>query len=129
MQPQPHVHLTRRERQIMDSMYQRGSASAAEVQRDLPDPPSYSAVRAMLRLLEEKGHLRHRQEGPRYVYSPTLPRDRARRSATRRLLDTFFEGSTAQAVATLLDESTSDLSDEELAKLADLIDKARREGR
>jgi predicted transcriptional regulator len=113
----------------MDSMYQRGSASAAEVQRDLPDPPSYSAVRAMLRLLEEKGHLRHRQEGPRYVYSPTLPRDRARRSATRRLLDTFFEGSTAQAVATLLDESTSDLSDEELAKLADLIDKARREGR
>jgi BlaI family penicillinase repressor len=129
MQQQPHVHLTRRERQIMDSMYQRGSASAAEVQRDLPDPPSYSAVRAMLRLLEEKGHLRHRQQGPRYVYSPTVPRDRARRSATRRLLDTFFEGSTAQAVATLLDESTSDLSDEELAKLADLIDKARREGR
>jgi predicted transcriptional regulator len=129
MQQQPHVHLTRRERQIMDIMYQRGSASAAEVQRDLPDPPSYSAVRAMLRLLEEKGHLRHRQEGPRYVYNPTVPRDRARRSATRRLLDTFFEGSTAQAVATLLDESTSDLSDEELAKLADLIDKARREGR
>ena len=129
MQQQPHVHLTRRERQIMDIMYQRGSASAAEVQRDLPDPPSYSAVRAMLRLLEEKGHLRHRQEGPRYVYDPTVPRDRARRSATRRLLDTFFEGSTAQAVATLLDESTSDLSDEELAKLADLIDKARREGR
>ncbi len=128
MQQQPHVHLTRRERQIMDIMYQRGSASAAEVQRDLPDPPSYSAVRAMLRLLEEKGHLRHRQEGPRYVYDPTVPRDRARRSATRRLLDTFFEGSTAQAVATLL-ESTSDLSDEELAKLADLIDKARREGR
>jgi predicted transcriptional regulator len=129
MQQQPHVHLTRRERQIMDIMYQRGSPSAAEVQRDLPDPPSYSAVRAMLRLLEEKGHLRHRQEGPRYVYDPTVPRDRARRSATRRLLDTFFEGSTAQAVATLLDESTSDLSDEELAKLADLIDKARREGR
>jgi len=128
MQQQPHVHLTRRERQIMDIMYQRGSASAAEVQRDLPDPPSYSAVRAMLRLLEEKGHLRHRQEGPRYVYDPTVPRDRPRRSATRRLLDTFFEGSTAQAVATLL-ESTSDLSDEELAKLADLIDKARREGR
>ena len=128
MQQQPHVHLTRRERQIMDIMYQRGSASAAEVQRDLPDPPSYSAVRAMLRLLEEKGHLRHRQEGPRYVYDPTVPRDRARRSATRRLLDTFFEGSTAQAVATLL-ESTSDLSDEELANLADLIDKARREGR
>jgi len=128
MQQQPHVHLTRRERQIMDIMYQRGSASAAEVQRDLPDPPSYSAVRAMLRLLEEKGHLRHRQEGPRYVYDPTVPRDRARRSATRRLLDTFFEGSTAQAVATLL-ESTSDLSDEELAKLADLIDKARQEGR
>ncbi len=129
MQKQPHIHLTRRERQIMDIVYQRGSPSAAEVQRDLPDPPSYSAVRAMLRLLEEKGHLRHRQDGPRYVYGPTVPRDRARRSATRRLLDTFFEGSAAQAVATLLDESTAHLSDEELAKLADLIDEARREGR
>ncbi len=129
MQPQPHIHLTRRERQIMDIVYQRGSASAAEVQESLPDPPSYSAVRAMLRLLEEKGHLRHRQDGPRYVYSATVPRERARRSATRRLLDTFFDGSAAQAVATLLDVSTDDLSEEELERLADLIERARREGR
>lgn len=129
MHGQPHIHLTRRERQIMDIVYQRGSASAAEVQHDLPDPPSYSAVRAMLRLLEEKGHLKHRQKGPRYVYRPTVPHDRARRSATRRLLDTFFEGSTAQAVATLLDESTANLTDEELAELAELIARARREGR
>lgn len=129
MQPQPHIHLTRRERQIMDIVYQRGSASAAEVQESLPDPPSYSAVRAMLRLLEEKGHLRHRQDGPRYVYSATVPRERARRSAARRLLDTFFDGSAAQAVATLLDVSTDDLSEDELERLADLIERARREGR
>ena len=129
MQKQPHIHFTRRERQIMDIVYQRGRATAAEVQRDLPDPPSYSAVRAMLRLLEEKGHLEHEEDGPRYVYGPTVPRERARRSATRRLLDTFFDGSAAQAVAALLDESTAELSDEELDRLAELIDAARREGR
>ncbi len=129
MQKQPHIHLTRRERQIMDIVYQRGRATAAEVQESLPDPPSYSAVRALLRLLEEKGHLKHRQVGPRYVYRPTVARETARRSATRRLLDTFFEGSAAQAVATLLDVSTDELTGDELAQLADLIDKARREGR
>ena len=129
MQKQPHIHLTRRERQIMDIVYRRGRATAAEVQESLPDPPSYSAVRALLRLLEEKGHLKHRQVGPRYVYRPTVTREKARRSATRRLLDTFFEGSASQAVATLLDVSTDDLTSEELAKLADLIDNARREGR
>ncbi len=129
MQGQPHIHLTRRERQIMDIVYQHGDATAAEVQKHLPDPPGYSAVRAMLRLLEEKGHLKHRQDGPRYVYAPTVPRERARQSAARRLLDTFFGGSTAQAVATLLDVSTSGMSDEELERLAEMIERTRREGR
>ncbi len=129
MQGQPHIHLTRRERQIMDIVYQHGDATAAEVQKHLPDPPGYSAVRAMLRLLEEKGHLEHRQDGPRYVYAPTVPRERARQSAARRLLDTFFGGSTAQAVATLLDVSTSAMSDEELERLAEMIERTRREGR
>ncbi len=113
----------------MDIVYQHGDATAADVQRHLPDPPGYSAVRAMLRLLEEKGHLKHRQDGPRYVYAPTVPRERARRSAARRLLDTFFGGSTAQAVATLLDVSTSGMSDEELERLAEMIERTRREGR
>ena len=86
------IHLSRRERQIMDIVYEAGQASAADVLDRLPDPPSYSAVRAMLRVLEEKGHLRHKQDGPRYVYLPTVSRDEARRSALRRLLRTFFDG-------------------------------------
>ena len=129
MQEQPHIHLTRRERQIMDIVYQHGDATATEVQKHLPDPPGYSAVRAMLRLLEEKGHLKHRQDGPRFVYAPTIRRERARQSAARRLLETFFGGSAAQAVATLLDVSTSGMSDEELERLAEMIERTRREGR
>ena len=129
MQGQPHIHLTRRERQIMDIVYRHGDATAAQVRKQLPDPPGYSAVRAMLRLLEEKGHLKHRQDGPRYIYAPTVPRERARQSAARRLLDTFFGGSTAQAVATLLDVSTSAMSDDELERLAEMIERTRREGR
>ena len=121
--------LSRRERQIMDIIYRRHQATAAEVLEGMPDPPSYSAVRAMLRVLEEKGHLRHQQQGPRYVFRPTLPRDKARRSALRQLVQTFFDGSTEQVVAALLDGSGSKLSDAELARLARLIDRARKEGR
>jgi predicted transcriptional regulator len=124
-----HVSLSRRERQIMDVVYQRGRATAAEVQDGLPDPPSYSAIRALLRVLEEKGHLRHEQDGPRYVFLPTVGRDKARRSALRQLVQTFFEGSTAQAVAALLGEPGANLSDEDLDRLSHLIDQARKEER
>ena len=95
----------------------------------MPDPPGYSAVRAMLRVLEEKGHLRHEQQGPRYVFLPTVPREQARRSALRQLVQTFFEGSTEQTVAALLDLSASKLSDAELDRLSRLINEARKEGR
>ncbi len=123
------IGLSRRERQIMDVIYRRGQATAAEVLEDLPDPPSYSAVRAMLRVLEEKGHLRHDQQGPRYLFLPTVPRDKARRSALKQLVQTFFEGSTEQTVAALLDLSASKLSDSELDRLSQLINEARKEGR
>jgi predicted transcriptional regulator len=120
--------LSRRERQIMDFLYQHGRASAAEVQANLPDPPSYSAVRAMLRVLEEKGHVRHAQAGQRYVYLPRVARDKAKRSALRHLLRTFFDGSTEQVVAALLDERSAALSPAELDRLARLIERARTEG-
>jgi predicted transcriptional regulator len=123
------ISLSRRERQIMDVIYRRGQATAAEVLEDLPDPPGYSAVRAMLRVLEEKGHLRHDQLGPRYVFLPTVPREKARRSALKQLVQTFFEGSTEQTVAALLDLSASKLSDAELDRLSQLINQARKEGR
>ncbi len=125
----PHIHLSRRERQIMDVIYQLGVATATEVMERLPDPPSYSAVRAMLRLLEEKGHLQHEQDGPRYVYKPTLAHVKAQRSALKHLVETFFEGSTEQAVAALLDLSKSKLSGDELDRLAELIEQAKKEGR
>lgn len=125
----PHIHLSRRERQIMDVLYQLGEATAAEVLERLPDPPSYSAVRAMLRLLEEKGHLQHEQDGPRYVYKPTLAHDKAQRSALKHLVETFFEGSAEQAVAALLDLSKAKLSDDELNRLSRLIEQAKNEGR
>ena len=121
--------LSRRERQIMDVIYSRGQATAAEVLGGMPDPPSYSAVRAMLRVLEEKGHLRHVSDGPRYIFIPTVPRGKARRSALKQLVQTFFDGSTEQAVAALLDLSASKLTGEELERLSKLIDKAREEGR
>jgi predicted transcriptional regulator len=124
-----HAQLSRRERQIMDIIYARGQATAAEVLEGLPDPPGYSAVRAMLRVLEEKGHLRHEPRGPRYVFLPTVPREKARRSALKQLLRTFFDDSTEQAVAALLDLSASRLSGDELDRLARLIDEARKEGR
>lgn len=128
MPSQPHHDLSRRERQIVDILYRRGQATAAEVQAALPDPPSYSAVRAMLRILEDKGHVRHEQEGPRYVYLPTVARDRAKRTALRHVLRTFFDGSAEQAISALLDESDTRLSDRELDRLAALIDHARRTG-
>ncbi len=121
--------LSRRERQIMEIIYREGEATAAEVLDELPDAPSYSAVRALLRILEDKGHLRHRQDGPRYVFSPTVPRERARVSALKQMLQTFFDDSTEQAVAALLDMSSSDLSDEELNRLSRMIEQARKEGR
>lgn len=125
MSKQPHTTLSRRERQIMDIIYRRGHATAAEVLDDLPDPPSYSAVRAALRLLEEKGSLKHEQDGPRYVYLPTVPRDKARTSALRHLVRTFFNGSAEQVVNTLVEDA--ELSPAALARLARLIEQARKE--
>lgn len=125
----PTADLSRRERQIMDILYERGQATAQDVLERLPDPPSYSAVRSMLRLLKEKGHLRHHQDGPRYVYEPTLPREKAQRSAVHHLLKTFFDGSTERAVATLLDLSTPALSEDALDELAHLIERRKQEGR
>ena len=119
--------LSRRERQIMDILYAQGQATAADVTAALPDPPSYSAVRALLRILEEKGHVRHEQSGPRYVFVPTVSRDKARKSALRNVVKTFFDGSPAQAAAALIDQG--DLSDDDFARLALMIDKARKEGR
>ncbi|HEX9705286.1 MAG TPA: BlaI/MecI/CopY family transcriptional regulator [Gemmatimonadales bacterium] len=125
----PRTQLSRRERQIMDVIYRRGRATAADVHAGLPDAPSYSAVRALLSVLENKGHVRHEQDGPRYVYLPTVPREKARQSALRQLVTTFFDGSAEQAVAALLDLSSTDLSPDELARLARLIAQARKEGR
>ena len=121
--------LSRRERQIMDILYQRGKASASEVREAMPDAPSYSAVRAMLRVLEDKGHVKHQAEGLKYVYVPTVTRDKAKRSAVKHLLDTFFKESPEQVVAALLDVSSTRLTREELDRMADMIEKAKREGK
>jgi predicted transcriptional regulator len=122
-----HRNLSRRERQIMDILYQRGRATAGEIHEALPDAPTYSAVRAKLRVLEEKGHVRHQEEALRYVYVPTVARDTARRSALRHMVSTFFEGSVEQAVAALVDLSTSNLSREELDRISNLIEEAKKE--
>jgi len=124
-----HTHLSRRERQIMDVLYRKGSATAAEVLDAIPNPPSYSAVRALLRILEQKGHIRHEEQEGKYVFLPTVPRDKAKRSAIRHLVQTFFDGSPQEAVAALLDDASSKLSDTELDRLQTLIDKARKGGR
>jgi BlaI family penicillinase repressor len=120
--------LSRRERQIMDLLFRRGKATAADVQRELPEAPSYSAVRALLRILEDKGHVRHEQDGPRYVYLPTIARDNAQRSALRHILQTFFDGSAEQAISALLGDSTTRFSPAELDRLARMIDTARKSG-
>jgi BlaI family penicillinase repressor len=124
-------HLSRRERQIMDVIYQLGRATAADVTAHLPDPPSYSAVRALLRILEGKGHLRHTEEAVtgKYVFFPTRPRENAGRSALQRVVQTFFDNSAEKAVAALLDLADRDLSEQELERLAKLIEQARKDGR
>ena len=123
------AQLSRRERQIMEIIYENVSATAAEVLERIPDPPSYSAVRAMLRILEEKGHLRHEQQGPRYVFMPTIPREEARESALKRIVRTFFDGSAEGAMAALLDLNDDQLDEEALERLANRIKNARGEDR
>jgi predicted transcriptional regulator len=123
-----HLALTRRERQIMDILYRRGRATAAEVMEDLPGDPSYSTVRTHLRILETKGHVRHEQDGLRYVYTAAVPRHSARRSALRHLVDTFFDGSAEKVVSALLGGEGARLDESQLDRIAALIDKARKEG-
>jgi len=121
--------LSRRERQIMDILYRQGKASASDVREQMEDAPSYSAVRAMLRVLEEKGHVRHQAEGLKYVYVPTVARDRAKRTAVKHVMETFFNGSPEQIVAALLDVSSTRLTREELDRMSQLIEKAKQEGK
>ena len=123
-----HIALTRRERQIMDILYKRGRATANEVLEDLPGNSHYSTVRTQLRVLEEKGHVTHEEAGVKYVYMPAVPRRAARKSALRHLVDTFFDGSAEQVVAAVLGGEGARLSDEELDRIAELVDKAKKEG-
>lgn len=118
------LHLSRRERQILDVLFRKGRAAGSEIHSALPDPPSYSAVRAALVVLERKGHIRHELDGLRYVWTPSVPRENARRHALRHMVQTFFEGSVERTVAALLDERDLKLSDGELTKIRDLIEKA-----
>jgi len=127
MRKDAHRNLSRRERQIMDILYRRGRASAAEIHQALPDAPTYSAVRAKLRVLEEKGHVRHEEESLRYVYLPTMGRDTARRSALRHLVSTFFEGSAEEAIAALLDLSSADLTAADLDRIQSIVEEAKKE--
>ena len=123
-----HANLTRRERQIMDVLYKRGRATAGEVMQELPGDPHSSTVRTQLRVLEEKGHVSHEEHGLKYVYMPAVPRQTARRSALRHLVNTFFDGSAEQVVAAVLGGEGSKLSDEQLDRIADLVEKAKKEG-
>src|SRR3954465_15593422 len=124
-----HSDLGRRERQIMDIVYRLGKASVADVQKELPDPPTYSAVRGMLGLLEDKGYLRHQQDGLRYVYLPTAGQQQAQHSALRHMVHTFFGGSASEAAASLLELPDSKLSAKDVARLKRLIKQAKSEGR
>src|SRR5215471_10982846 len=123
-----HTTLSRRERQIMDVLYRRGPATAAEVMSELPGEPNYSTVRTQLRVLEDKGHVRHEEEGPRYVYAPAVPRHAARKSALKHLVDTVFDGSAEQVVAAVLGGEASRLSEEDLDRIAALVEEAKKEG-
>ncbi|MBN1510553.1 MAG: BlaI/MecI/CopY family transcriptional regulator [Phycisphaerae bacterium] len=123
------LHLSRRERQIMDIIYARGEASASDVLEDMPNPPTRTAVRTMLRILEEKGHLTHRKKSREFIYEPTRPRTRAGLAAFHRVIRTFFEGSLEKALAVHLSDPKSELSDEELKRLAGLIRRSRTKGR
>src|SRR5260221_9711459 len=129
MPDQSSHHLSRRERQIMDIIYARGEAAAAEVHEALPDAPSYSAVRALLRILEEKGHLEHREDGARYIFLPTEPRGKASRTALQRVVQTFFDGSLSSAVAALVDAEGGKLSAEELKRIEAIIAAAKKKTR
>jgi BlaI family transcriptional regulator, penicillinase repressor len=120
--------LSRRERQILDALYKAGRATAAEVRQAIPDAPSYSAVRTLLRILEDKGHVWHEEDGARYVYMPTVKRERAKRSALRHVLNTFFEGSATHAILALLDEDSKRFSAGDWDRLTAMIERARREG-
>ncbi len=128
MAGEPEERLSGRERQIMDIVYARGEVSAVDVVDAMPDPPSKTAVRTLLRILEEKGHLTHRQDGLKYLYRPSRPRGRAGRSAFRRVLETFFDGSLEKAVAAHLGDPESGLAPDELKRLADIIQQARKRG-
>ena len=121
--------LSRRERQIMDIVYAAGSASAVEIRERMPDPPSYSAVRATLAILERKSLLRHAESGARYVYRPVVTRQKARQNAVQHLVETFFDGSPANAVLALLEDRGSELKHDDLERAAALIARARKEGR
>ena len=123
-----HTALTRRERQIMDILYRLGRATASEVMADLSGAPHYSTVRTQLRVLERKGYVRHEEAGLRYVYMPAVPRHAARKSALRNLVDTFFDGSAEKVVGALLGGEGARISDDELERIAALVDKARKEG-
>ena len=125
----PHVTLTKRERQIMDALYRLGRATAAEIMDGLSGSPSYSTVRTQLRVLEGKGHVRHEEQGLRYIYFPTVPRHSARRSALKHLVDTFYEGSSAKVVAALLGGEGARVSDEDLDRIAELVERARSDPR
>lgn len=125
--PEPEVSLSRRERQIMDALYELGRASVAEVRGALPDPPSYSAVRTLLRILEQKGHVKHTKSSNRYIYLPRRTRDRAGKSALQRVLNTFYSGSLPSAVAGLLEVTDTELTDGDLDRLSSLIEQARKE--
>jgi BlaI family transcriptional regulator, penicillinase repressor len=117
--------LSKRERQIMDVVYRRGRATAAEVHEELPDAPTYTTVRGLLRILEEKGHLQHAEEGPRYVYRPSTPREDAGASLLSHVVSTFFDGSAAKAMAALLGSSAGRVNDADLERLAELVERAR----
>ena len=123
------LELNKRERQIMDVVYRRGSATAKEMLEELPDLPSYSASRAMLRLLEQKGHLKHRKNGAKYVYYAAVPREKARKPQLKHLMHTFFEGSVEAVVAELFEIGQENMSDEEWARIMTLIEQAKKEGR
>lgn len=129
MSPSERLEFSRRERQIMDAIYARGEATAAEVREAIPNPPSYSAVRATLRILVQKGHLAHRQDGPRYVFHPTTPVTAARSTALNDLVRSFFGGSRSRALAALLDDSEEPLGADEMERMRELIERAREEGR
>jgi BlaI family penicillinase repressor len=128
MRKDGHRNLSRRERQIMDILYQQGRATGSEIHQALPDAPTYSAVRAKLRVLEEKGHVRHQEEALRYVYLPVVARDTARKSALRHLVSTFFAGSVEETVAALLDLSAANLAPQDLERISQMIETARKQG-